>query len=210
MPDHELVAIDIALLLPEGANQRAKAANAAMLAARSQGSERLRFDATHLPHITLVQMFVRAASLPALIERIDPIIDSHWRSFPPLVLRVTGVGSSITAAHFVIEPNPSFQALHEELMHAVQPFEEFGGTAEAFYSNGEPPRDGDVAWVARFRAKSSHENFYPHITLGVGQPLEFREPFEFTSDRAAVCRLGRFCSCRVVLREWVRQFPQSG
>ena len=102
MPDHELVAIDIALLLPEGANQRAKAANAAMLAARSQGSERLRFDATHLPHITLVQMFVRdyttmtvryegdrhvdhetgPFTVPHSVRKQEPCCPSGWRSGP--------------------------------------------------------------------------------------------------------------------------------
>lgn len=209
-----LLAVDIALLLPEPVAERAKALNGTMLAAgparppppRPKDSEGLRFDSTHLPHITLVQMFVQRASLPALIARVDSVLGG----FQPLVLRVTGFGSSTTAAHFAIEPNPSLQELHEALMDAVQPFEEAGGGAEAFYSDGEPPRDGDIAWVARFRANSSCGNFYPHITLGVGPPPEFREPFEFTAGRAALCRLGRFCTCRVVLREWVREFPQPG
>jgi hypothetical protein len=210
MPGAVLVAIDIALLLPEAANERVKAVNAAMLAAQPKGSQGLRFDSTHLPHITLVQMFVQRVSLPDLIARVDSILGPIWRGFQPFVLRVTGVGSSTTAAHFVIEPNPSLQSLHEAVMDAVQPFEDAGGGAEAFYSEGEAPREGDVAWVANFRETSSYGNFYPHVTLGVGAPPEFGEPFEFTIRRAAVCRLGRFCTCRVVLREWVWELPQTG
>jgi hypothetical protein len=212
VPDHELVAIDIALLLPEAANKRVKAVNAALLAARPKGSDGLRFDSTHFPHITLAQMFVQHARQPDLIDRIDPIIGSIWRGSRSLVLRVTGVGSSATAVHFAIEPNRALQSLHEALMDAVQPFEEPGGFAEAFYSGegsaSEPAREGDIAWVARFRANSSCGRYHPHITLGIGPPPEFDEPFEFTVGHAALCRLGRFCTCRVVLREWMREFPQ--
>lgn len=210
MLDDDLLAIDIALLLPEAANERALAANAMLLAARPEGSQVLLFDSTHLPHITLVQMFVRSTSLPALIGRIDPVIESIWSSLQPLVLRVTGVGSSTTAAHFAIESNAALQSLHEALMDAVRPFEEAGGGAEAFYSDGEPARDGDVAWVAHFRTRSSYGNFSPHITLGIGPPPEFREPVQFTAERVALCRLGRYCTCRMVLREWVGELPQSG
>jgi 2'-5' RNA ligase len=206
MKQQELFAVDLALLLPEPAAARAKAANAALLARCPNPSDALRLDSTHLPHITLVQMFVSDASLPALIERVQPILGGSQ----PLTLRVTGVGASTTAAHFAIESNPLLQSLHESLMDAVQPYEETGGGAEAFYSDGEPPRDADIAWVARFRVTSSYGNFSPHITLGIGPPPEFRKPFEFTAVRAALCRLGRFCTCRIVLREWVRELTQPG
>lgn len=221
---HDRIAIDIALLLPEAVNQRVKAANAALLAERPAG---FRFDESHLPHITLVQQFIRRANIPALIERIDPIL----RGFQPLVLRVTGVGSSATAAHFAIAITRGIDKLHRTLLDAVQPFEEAGGSASAFYFGDEPTiepaqepaREKDVEWVSRFRLHSSYGRFSPHITLGIGPPPvgvrpsalanvgsgpqggpppEFGEPFEFTADRVALCHLGRFCTCRVVLREW--------
>lgn len=199
---HDRMAIDVALLLPEPVNERVKAANAALLAERPEG---FRFDESRLPHITLVQQFVRLANLPALIERVDPVL----RAAPPLKLHVTGVGSSATATHFTIEPTPDLRHLHEALMDAVEPFEEAGGSAEAFFSDGfngeavrEPAREGDVAWVSQFRFHSSYARFSPHITLGIGPPPELREPFEFTADRVALCHLSRFCTCRVVLQEW--------
>jgi 2'-5' RNA ligase len=196
---HDRTAIDIALLLPEAVNQRAKAANAALIAERPDG---FRFDASHLPHITLVQQFIRRANIPALIERMDPIL----RGIPPLSVRVTGVGSSATAAHFAIETTHELDRLHRTLMDVVLLFEEAGGGADAFCSEGEPAReparDTDVAWVSNFRSHSSYARFAPHITLGIGPSPAFREPFEFTTDRVALCHLGRFCTCRVVLREW--------
>lgn len=196
---HDRIAIDIALLLPEAVNQRVKAANAALLAERPDG---FRFDESHLPHITLVQQFIRCANIPALIEQIDPIL----RGISPLSLRITGVGSSATAAHFVIKRTSGIDELHRTLLDAVLPFEEAVGSAEAFYSGDEPvlepARDGDVQWVGNFRSHSSYDRFSPHITLGIGAPPEFGAPFEFTADRVALCHLGRFCTCRVVLQEW--------
>ena len=190
-----LIAIDVALLLPEAVNERAKAVNGALLAERPDG---FRFDDTHLPHITLAQQFIRCVNLPSLIERMDPLL----RDAPPLVLRATGVGSSGTAAHFAIEPTPDLQKLHETIMDAAQSLEEAGGGAEAFYSEGESARENDIAWVSQFRPHSSYARFSPHITLGIGPLPEFREPFELTADRIALCHLGRFCTCRIVLREW--------
>ena len=195
MPTRDLIAIDVALLLPEAVTERAKVVNAALLDKRPAG---FRFDDTHLPHITLAQQFIRRVNLPALIERVDPIL----RGAPPLLLRVIGVGSSGTATHFAIQPTPDLQMLHEELLDAALPLEEADGGAEAFYSDGELAREGDVAWVSQFRSHSSYTRFSPHITLGIGPPPEFREAFEFTADRVALCQLGRFCACRIILLEW--------
>jgi len=203
---HDPIAIDIALLLPEPVNERAKAMNAALLAERPEG---FRFDESHLPHSTLAQQFIRRANLPALIERVDPIL----REIQPLRLRVTGIGSSTTAAHFAIALTPDLHWLHRALLDAVQPFEEAIADADAFYSGDEPTlepaRDGDVAWVSQYRSHASYGRFSPHITLGIGPPPEFREPFEFTANRIALCRLGRFCACRIVLQEWRLNPPSN-
>ena len=195
MRPRNLMAMDIALLLPDGVNEQARAVNAALLAERPDG---FRFDATHLPHITLVQQFVQRANLPALMERMDSVLSV----VSPLMLRINGVGSSGTAAHFAIEPTPVLRRLHETLMDAVQPLEEAGGSAAAFFADQDSARENDVAWVNQFRSHSSYARFAPHITLGVGPLPEFREPFEFTARRAALCHLGRYCTCRVVLLEW--------
>ncbi|MBI4463425.1 MAG: hypothetical protein HY647_01865, partial [Acidobacteria bacterium] len=52
----EVLAVDVALLLPEPIQERVRAINAALWAQEKDG---FRFDATHLPHITLAQLFVR-------------------------------------------------------------------------------------------------------------------------------------------------------
>jgi len=57
-------------------------------------------------------------------------------------------------------------------------------------------------WVTGFRLKSAFGAFTPHITLGHGEHLPEIEPFEFEATTIAACHLGRFCTCRKVLREW--------
>jgi hypothetical protein len=59
-----------------------------------------------------------------------------------------------------------------------------------------------VFWVAGYRLKSSFHLFEPHITLGHGSAPPPIEPFGFDADTVAVCHLGRFCTCRTVLRQW--------
>lgn len=191
----DLLALDLVLLLPEEANERAKAVNAALGAGQPEG---FRFDETHVPHLTLVQQFLRRARLPALVENLDRVL----RRAAPLSIRVLGIHSQESTVLFLVERTPALQRLHEELMDAVEPLEEPQGAAGAFYTNGEAARERDVAWVGRFRAEASYANFVPHVTLGVGPPPPPLEPFAFTADRVGLFHLGRFCTCRAPLRAW--------
>src|SRR5262245_34961584 len=79
-----LVAIDVAILPPEPVAGLARELNAAI---QTRGSaDGLVLDATHLPHVTLTQQFVRDDDLEEVLERVGGVL----RSVPPLTLRVTG------------------------------------------------------------------------------------------------------------------------
>ena len=160
MVAQELIAIDVALLLPEAVHARARLINEVLWKQRTDG---FRFDQSHLPHITLVQQFVRRANLPALLQRIDSIVGAT----AALTLRVLAVGSHQSTAFFLLQRTPDLQRLHATLMDAVKPWEESEGAVESFYSEGEPARDADVEWVKRYRTHASYDNFVPHITLGI-------------------------------------------
>ena len=90
--------------------------------------------------------------------------------------------------------------LHRALMDALSHFERPDGTSAAF-ADGDA-RPGDVAWVAGFRRSSSYAAFRPHITLGHSSTLPQVEPLAFEASTIAACQLGRFCTCRRVLRRW--------
>lgn len=190
----EMVAVNVALLLPPATVARVDAFNASLVADRPDG---FRFDATHLPHLTLAQLFTRRSNLDRLAERVRLTLKGR----PPLPLRTGRLACGRTTAVIEIANTAALQRLHERLMATVSAFEERSGTAEAFFSNAEPARPADVEWVTRFRTAASFERFAPHLTLGVGELTSF-EALSFVAHRVALCHLGRFCTCRVIFRTW--------
>jgi hypothetical protein len=99
-----------------------------------------------------------------------------------------------------IERTPALVDLHSRMLDAALPFDRERGDASAFVDNDA--RDRDVQWVTSYRTSSSGDAFQPHITLGHAARSLAIEPFEFEATTIAACHLGRFCSCRRVLREW--------
>jgi 2'-5' RNA ligase len=193
-----LLAIDVALLPPPDVTQRAIESSASLPA---EGSEGLRLDPLHLPHVTLVQLYVRENELDAAFERIDEVLGEQH----PLRLLVSGGGRSRHTLWMTIERTPDLVALHERLMEALRGLERQDGGPAAFFE-GEG-RVGDVLWVAGYRLKSSLEKYTPHITLGHGAHPPAIEPFAFDASTVAACHLGRFCTCRRVLRGWTLTPP---
>ena len=189
----KLLALDVAILPPPNAGGRAIQLSATLPDSESQG---LRLDAEHLPHITLTQQFVRVDDLDAIFERIDEAL----RAQPPLTIRVTGGGKGASSVWMAVERTPAISRLHERLMETLRAFEQPGGGPTAFFERDA--RVGDVAWVTGYRLSSSFSVYMPHITLGhAGEPPRV-EPCTFEATNVAACHLGRFCSCRRVLRQW--------
>jgi 2'-5' RNA ligase len=189
----KLVAVDVAVLPPPDITTRAIALSAALPA---EGSEGLRLDAEHLPHITLTQQFIREEELDAAFERIDEIVTP----LGPIRVVATGAGNSGHTLWIAIERTPELATLHEQLMEALRGFERPDGGPAAFAAGDG--RMGDVLWVASYRLKSSFGEFTPHITLGHGTQTPPVDPFTFDATTIAACHLGRFCTCRRVLRRW--------
>jgi 2'-5' RNA ligase len=187
------LAIDIAILPPPAVSERAVALSAALPAHESQG---LLLGTDRLPHITLTQLFVPVVELDSLIAQVDTVLRGHQ----PLHLRVTGGGKGSSSVWMSIARSPELVRLHERLLDATEAIEAAAGDAVAFF--GEDARDRDVRWVREFRRQSSFHRFTPHITLGHASAPPFVEPVDFQATRIAVCHLGRFCTCRRIVRSW--------
>jgi 2'-5' RNA ligase len=188
-----LVALDVAILPPPDVTARAIELSAALPAEGSQG---LRLDADHLPHITLTQQFVRQEELDDVFARIGEVLATQ----PTLRILITGGGYSGHTLWLAAERSPELSDLHARLMEALRGLERPDGGPHAFVEGHG--RVGDVIWVAGFRLKSSFGAFTPHITLGHGRKAPVVEPFTFDATTIAACHLGRFCTCRRVLRTW--------
>lgn len=188
-----LIALDIALLPPADVRARAIDISAALPPAESHG---LRLDDEHIPHITLTQQFIRAEERDAAFEKVDEVL----RGQPPLHLTITGGGEGTHSVFMAIDPTPELRDLHDRLMAALRGLERPAGSPHAFA--GGDARVGDVMWVASYRLKSSFTSYMPHITLGHAEQAPAVAPMSFTATTVAACHLGRFCTCREILRSW--------
>ena len=50
--------------------------------------------------------------------------------------------------------------------------------------------------------KAAFTSYAPHITLGHAEQPPAVAPMSFTAGIVAACHLGRFCTCREILRTW--------
>ena len=190
-----LLAVDVAVLLPHPLLEPVLRLNAALL----PPPDGFRFDATHLPHVTLAQLFIAAAQLPGAIRETAAVTHDCG----PLRLAPAGLSRGRTASTLRLEPTRPLTRLHADLMDRLRQFESGRGDVAAFCSTGdETPRDADVEWVRQFRTHAAYNRFDPHITVGVGT-LQGLGPLPAADGaRVALCHLGRFCTCRRILAEW--------
>lgn len=189
-----LLAIDVAILLPPEAQRVAAQLNAPL----TGPPDGFRFDAGHLPHVTLAQQFVPAADLPLVTADIGAVLAATAR----LTLTGERLGSSGFTTSFVLATTRPLTALHVRLMDRLAPFDMAAGGPDAFFAGDEPPRQRDVEWVTRFRTAAAYASFEPHVTLGAGSLDSPAPALEFEAVEVALCRLGRFCTCRRVLASW--------
>jgi hypothetical protein len=208
MRNHPVTAIDIALK-PDGAMVRhARADNARLLKAFP---EFFALDATHQPHMTMLQQFVRTAELTRVAAAANAVLGKEgvtgWR------LKATGYyyipTPPLGIAGIVVEPTEDLLRLQLELLDAVAPFTEKTGTPAAFFSDddGRDIQPGLIDYVADFVTVAAGKKFNPHVTIGVAPQTYldkmFAEPFAaftFSLAGAAVYHLGTFGAVRKELR----------
>jgi hypothetical protein len=205
-----VTAIDV-LLEPDATMlQHAEANNARLLKAYPKG---FALDATHRPHITLVQRFVRTADLDALYAALGKVFAGTNVSAMKLeafqyYYAPTG---NTGVAGIVAKPTPELLELQRQVIAAAAPFTVETGTIAAFTSgHGDPAIDAAlIDYVSTFVPKMSGEHFSPHVSTGVA-PREYldemlAEPFEsfrFSPAGAAVYQLGPFGTAAKQLKKW--------
>jgi hypothetical protein len=128
-----VTAIDIALEPDATMMQHAQADNARLLKAFPKG---FALDATHHPHVTMLQQFVRTADL----ERVYAAVDKVFAAEKPTSWKLKAYkyyyipSPPIGLAGIVVEPTDDLHRLQQELIDAVTPFTVKTGTPAAFMS----------------------------------------------------------------------------
>ncbi len=203
-----VTAIDIALEPDATMIQRAKAANARLLKAYPKG---FALDATHQPHITMLQQFVRTAELDSVYAAADKVLTKYkptnWKlkAFKYYYIPDPPIG----IAGIVIEPTEDLIKLQQDLLDAVAPFTVKTGTTAAFVTTeeGRDIQQSLIAYVANFASIGAGKKFNPHVTTGVATETDLKEvlaePFEaftFSPASASVYQLGTFGTARKELK----------
>ena len=205
-----LTAIDI-LLEPDAVMlERSAASNARLRAAFPQG---FALDATHRPHITMIQRFVRTADLDKVYAAVEPIlVRANVSAMKLEAFKYYYIPSNeVGLAGIVVKPTPELLKLQQDLIAAVAPFTVETGASAAFVTTPDDPVIDPqlIAYVSAFVPRASGESFNPHVTAGVAS-REFldkmqAEPFEsftFSPTGAAVYQLGQFGTAAKKLKAW--------
>jgi hypothetical protein len=170
-------------------------------------------DASHRPHVTLAQRYVRTADLPKVYAAVGKVLANanvtslkleayKYYYIPDKDLGLQGI---------VVKPTPELLELQRAVIDAVTPFASKTGTAAAFV----PPTDGSVIspqlieYVEAFVPDHSGPNYLPHVTTGLATRVyldkmaaEPFEPFTFSPAGAAVYHLGNYGTATTKLHEF--------
>ena len=205
-----VTAIDI-LLLPDATMlQHAQATNDRLLKVYPKGFP---LDASHHPHVTMVQRFVRTADLDELYVALDKIFTTG---------NVTGLKLEAFKYHYlpdkdlglsgiVVKPTPELLKLEQQVVEAVTSFTVPTGTSAAFFTTPDDPiiQPLLIEYVSTFVPKSSGEKYHPHVTTGLAPRVYLdqmlKEPFErftFSPVGAAVSHLGHYGTAAKRLKEF--------
>jgi len=203
-----VTAIDIALEPDATMMRHAKEANARLLKEFPKG---FALDATHHPHVTLLQQFVRTADLDKVYAAANAVLAKEkpagWvlKAFKYYYIPSPPVG----LAGIVVEPTDDLHRLQNELIEAVAPFTVKDGTPAAFFSTegGHDIQKDLIEYVAYFVRVAAGGKFNPHVTIGVGTEVYLNkmlaEPFQaftFSPAGASVYQLGSFGTARKELK----------
>ena len=111
--------------------EHAKADNARLLKVFPKG---FALDATHHPHVTMLQQFVRTADLDRVYDAVNKVLakekPTNWKlkAFKYYYIPDKDIG----LAGIVVEPTEDLLRLQKEIIDAVAPFTVSTGTTAAF------------------------------------------------------------------------------
>ncbi|MFI8392956.1 hypothetical protein [Streptomyces sp. NPDC085540] len=209
---NDLTAVDVLVDPDETTLRHAHAWNARM---RESVPDGFALDASHRPHITTLQRYVRTADLDDVYEAVHRTLaatDTSALSYRAVAVKhadwgVPGQGLAV----ILLRPGPQVLDFQAALLAALAPFTGSGGTAAAFVTDpGEAISDSTLDWVDGYvPAQIGPDRYTAHITVGFATLDDLEaieaEPFDAFTVRpagVAVYQLGNSGAARKLLRSW--------
>jgi hypothetical protein len=199
-----VIAIDILLEPDATMADHARGENARLLKDHPQGFV---LDATHAPHITVLQCFIAGSDLGKVFDAVSQVA----RAQKPVGMELTAKGyyympwEGLGLAGITIERTTELLKYQKAVIEAVRPFIRSGGGADAFYPNedGTPVGGTTVDDIEHYIASHSGVRYNPHVTIGLAHEAFLREmiaapftPFTFKVRDAAIYHLGNCGTAR--------------
>jgi hypothetical protein len=159
-------------------------------------------DATHNPHITILQCFVQNADLEKVYGAVDKVV----REEQPAKEILTAKGlyyiplNGLGLAGITMETTSYLLRFQEKIIQALKQYI-VEGTNVAFVPNadGKPVAEPSADYVNKFVPEHSGEKYLPHITIGLAQESYLKEliakpfnEFTFRSKSVSIYHLGDF------------------
>lgn len=207
-----VIAIDIALNPGATMTKRAEEANAEL---RKNYAKGFALDASHHPHITLVQRFVKTADLEKVYDATNKILVKE----KPAGLKLKALkfnyfkdkGKDTGLECIVVESTPELLKLQQELLDAIAPYTAATGTAAAFETTKDDPEinESTIHFVTHFLQTSTGKKYSPHVSTGVGS-VEFLDKvvakpfheFSFSPAGVSIYHLGNYGTARKELKSF--------
>jgi hypothetical protein len=197
-----IVAIDVALLPPPGiwdwAVDLSKEINRGI-------EQKIILDKTHLPHVTLLQMYVNCNDLKKIFDSVTTILqDFQSLNLNAQEIVVTTPGTEERWISIKIEKAKDLERLHKEILDNLKKYRQKKDSNAFLTDKNEvaSPFSLQLQWVED-SPKSDYAKYFPHITLAISDKVPPQiQPREFVANRLAICHLGNYCTCRKILREW--------
>jgi hypothetical protein len=168
-------------------------------------------DATHTPHITLIQRFVRTADLDKVYAAGKVVARANVTTMKLEAFKYYyAPAGDVGVAGICAKPTPEILKLQADIIAAVAPFTVETGDSSAFFTTPDDPIIDPflIQYVSTFVPKNTGEHFSPHVSTGVAPKAyldqmlaEPFEPFIFSPAGAAVYQLGPFGTAAKKLKE---------
>lgn len=207
-----LTAVNVLIEPDEGARARARDLNARLLRTMPEG---FALDATHVPHITVLQRYVRTPELEQALGAVDAVVAGA--DLTSLDLRAARIAHAewdtpgIGMASLMLGRDPRLLALQGRLIAAIAPFASAQGTGAAFATDPEEPgiNATTIAYVADFVPGHCCSSYEAHLSIGMARRRDLEafeaepfEPFDVHAEAVAAYQLGNNGTARRRLRTW--------
>ncbi len=192
----KIIAIDVLLTPSEELHSQSIQLNTLM---HQKNPETIKLDAGHVPHITLLQCFIKEEDLP----EVNNALEGLFGTIKNETVTATNLSYDNTEedsfAMISIEKSEALLELHKKTIEILKPYIVANGSEKSFIQNpdGSPIGKFTLNYVPAFVEKYSYENFDPHISLGVAPKIfldslaeNVFKPIQFKASSLSVYQLG--------------------